>query len=86
MFVRPGGTIEGVPWNAAFERPYGTRITIITHLPSSELLGYCHVSLRDKNVGKGNRLCPGMKLPMDRLQPRQIDVRIELRGGDAGVA
>ena len=44
---RPVGTIENAPRNAGFARPYGTRTIMIAHIPSSELLGYHHTSLRD---------------------------------------
>jgi hypothetical protein len=50
MFVRPGGTIETVPRNTAFVRPYGTQDILAVHVPSSELLGYYQTSLRDEQL------------------------------------
>ena len=55
---------------AHFGRPYGTcRQNMPTNpLPSSELLGYCHTSLRDKNVGNDEPGTRGRALPSLPMQ------------------
>ena len=49
--ARPVGTVERLPTNHVFGRPYGTiGRSCLAHPPSSELLGYCRASLRDENA------------------------------------
>jgi hypothetical protein len=43
---------------AIINRPYGTKITLFDHFPSSELLGYCRMSLRDRSNALPHKSLP----------------------------
>ena len=88
--IRPVGTVE--PWWSIFGCPYGTcgGNKGASSRPSSKLLGYCRLSLRDKNVGKIKAVSPRLLsttrlprvskyCPPERFQPIFIAIAAPLK-------
>src|SRR5262245_61967370 len=88
---------ENHPGTAPF-RPKSRHLPVTA--PCNVLTPQTHCSfaraelLADKGLATGIensrgprcRLCPRMKLAVNALEARLIDVRVDLRGGDTGVA
>jgi hypothetical protein len=57
------------PERHAFNRPYGTEIAPLAHFPSSELLGYYRMSLRDRSDTPPYKITSGRKSRRSPISP-----------------